>query len=308
MGSSVPSVDVAARQRLTARFGSDVQPWLDRLPAMLSDLAEKWQLQLGAQIPRGSMSVVFHCQTADGRGAVLKASPDRVRLALEAEALSGWHTQHTPAVLALDEHLGALLLDAVEPGTPLAVSPALPAPEHVAELLDALHEPVGRDLAYPTVGERTEYLFDASLKLYQRHPELSAVISRSLYERGRRLAGRLAANPVPAVLLHGDLTPSNVLDGGARRGLVAIDPAPCVGDPAFDAVDLLLWRADDFGTIRARVERLSARSGIDSDRLLGWCIAFAGMSALELASLGDGHGRRIEALALLAAQAPTHER
>jgi streptomycin 6-kinase len=31
------------------------------------------------------------------------------------------------------------------------------------------------------------------------------------------------------------LTPSSILDGGAERGLVAIDPAPCLGDPAFDA-------------------------------------------------------------------------
>jgi streptomycin 6-kinase len=42
-------------------------------------------------------------------------------------------------------------------------------------------------------------------------------------------------------VLHGDLTPSNILDGGAERGLVAMDPAPCLGDAAFDAVDLILW-------------------------------------------------------------------
>src|SRR4029453_12206535 len=44
---------------------------------------------------------------ADGRGAVLKASADHARLAYEAAALEGWHTAHTPAVLALDEQLGA---------------------------------------------------------------------------------------------------------------------------------------------------------------------------------------------------------
>jgi streptomycin 6-kinase len=27
-----------------------------------------------------------------------------------------------------------------------------------------------------------------------------------------------------------------MLDGGDKRGLVAIDPAPCLGDAAFDAV------------------------------------------------------------------------
>jgi streptomycin 6-kinase len=44
------------------------------------------------------------------------------------------------------------------------------------------------------------------------------------------------------------------LDGGVERGLVAIDPAPCRGDPAFDAVDPVYWRADDVDTI-ARIPR-----------------------------------------------------
>lgn len=295
MGSAVPNVDAAARQRLTARFGSDVQAWFDRLPEMLAALAERWQLEFGAPIPRGSVSVVFGCRM-DGRGAVLKASPDRARLAYEAAALDGWHGVHTPAVLAFDEQLGALLLEAIEPGTPLAVSSTYPTPAQLAELLGGLHEPPASGVGYPTVDQRAGYLFEASEKLYRRHPELIAVIRPSLYERGRRVAARLATDPVPAVLLHGDLTPSNILDGG-HRGLIAIDPAPCVGDPAFDAVDLLLWQAQDLGTILTRVERLSASAGIDAERLLSWCIAFAGMSALEAASLQDGPRRRIEAFA-----------
>src|SRR5260370_961646 len=60
-------------------------------------------------------------------------------------------------------------------------------------------------------------------------------------------------------MLHGDLTPGNILDGGARRGLVAIDPAPCLADAAFDAVDLILWQADGLGTIEARPRPLGRR-------------------------------------------------
>src|SRR4029434_4868717 len=100
MGSTVPCIDAGARQRLTARFGNQVAPWLDELPGVLGALAQRWQFELGAPIPRGSVSVVVRCRMADGRGAVLKASPDRGRLAHEAAALEGWHTMHTPAVLA----------------------------------------------------------------------------------------------------------------------------------------------------------------------------------------------------------------
>ena len=228
MGSTVPSLDPGARQRLTARFGNQIAPWFDELPGVLNALAQRWQFQLGPPIPRGSMSVVLRCRMADGRGAVLKASPDRARLADEAAALEGWHTVHTPAVLALE-----------------------------------------------------------------------------LYEYGRRLATRLAQDASPIVLLHGDLTPSNILDGGAERGLVAIDPAPCLGDPAFDAVDLICWQADDLETIEARIERLAAATGTHAERLLGWCTAFAGMIALELASQGNGACPATVALLGLAAQAPT---
>ena len=90
---------------------------------------------------------------------------------------------------------------------------------------------------------------------------------------------------------------------GAERGLVAIDPAPCLGDDAFDAVDLILWQANDLKTIAARTERLAAATGMEAERLCGWCVAFAAMSSLELASQGNGPRACIEALLELASQA-----
>jgi streptomycin 6-kinase len=84
--------------------------------------------------------------------------------------------------------------------------------------------------------------------------------------------------------------------------LVAIDPAPCIGDAAFDAADLVMWRADDLGTIEARAERLAVAIGIDASVLFSWCVAFAGMNALELASQGDGHHAQVDVLAELASK------
>ena len=63
-------------------------------------------------------------------------------------------------------------------------------------------------------------------------PTQAALVPHELFERGRRLAHRLAEDTYPTVLLHGDFTPVNILDGGQRRGLVAIDPCPTLGDPA----------------------------------------------------------------------------
>jgi streptomycin 6-kinase len=135
MDSTVPGIDAGARQRLAARFGNGVEAWFDELPGVLSALAQRWQLDLGPAIPRGSVAAVFWCKMADGRRAVLKASPDRARLAFEAAALEAWRNAQTPAVIALDEQLGALLIEAIEPGTPLVVSSVYPSGDSIAELL-----------------------------------------------------------------------------------------------------------------------------------------------------------------------------
>jgi streptomycin 6-kinase len=109
---------------------------------------------------------------------------------------------------------------------------------------------------------------------------------------------RLSEEALSTVLLHGDLTPVNVLDGGKERGLVAIDPAPCLGDPAFDAIDLVLWRADDLETITARAKRLAPAIGAEPERLLNWCGAFAAMTAVELAEACTSHEHVAMRLAL----------
>ena len=252
------------------------------------------------------MSVVMHCRMADGRRAVLKVSPDRTRLVNEAAALESWTTAHTPSVLAVDESAGALLLEAIEPGNPLIDSTTYPSVESVAELLVSLHETGVPEPSYPPLAKRIAHLFDSGTKPYERRGELLEVVPLKLYERGRLLATRLVEDVAPTSLLHGDLTPSNILDGGSERGLVAIDPAPCLGDDlAFDAVDLLLWQAEDVELIAARAEQLGPALGVDAGRVLDWCIAFAGMTALEQAEAPESSRVRLEAVLTLARQAPT---
>jgi len=288
---------------LARRFGSAIDTWFDGLPAALSGLEKRWDLTWGTLIQRGSMSVVIRCRAAGGRSAVLKVSPDRTRLAHEAAALKSWRTGHVPAVLAVDESVGALLIEAIEPGTPLVESKDYPTTESLVALMMSLHKDVAPDSSFRPVSDRIAYLFDSGTKNYERKPELVELISPELYARGRQLALGLAADPTRLVPLHGDLTPVNVLDGGGKRGLVAIDPAPCLGDPAFDAIDLVLWRAEDVGTVIARAEQLAPAIDADAGRLLDWCTAFAGMTALEIAEVPDSSYRQVEPFVTLASRA-----
>lgn len=82
------------------------------------------------------------------------------------------------------------------------------------------------NLAFPSVADRVTYLSDAWARERQRDATQVALVSHELFDHGRRLALRLAEQPSPTVLLHADFTPVNILDGGVRRGLVAIDPCP----------------------------------------------------------------------------------
>ncbi|WP_053717690.1 aminoglycoside phosphotransferase family protein [Saccharothrix sp. NRRL B-16348] len=154
-------------------------------------------------------------------------------------------------VLAADPARGALLLEGLTPGTPAASDdPGL------AEVLNALHIPP-RD-GFPPLSERVDFVFGV---LRRRHP--------GDHDRAHARAAELARDRVAATLLHGDLHFGNVLDAGGR-GLVAIDPRPCVGDPASDAVDFAYASPD----LRDGIERWSAV--VDGDRLAAWCEVFAG--------------------------------
>jgi streptomycin 6-kinase len=88
------------------------------------------------------------------------------------------------------------------------------------------------------------------------------------------------------VLLHGDLHPGNVLDGGATRGLVAIDPRPCVGDAAFDAVDWVFWGVDNPRGWQPHARQLALALGVEHGRLWAWCAALAPMLAAAKAGRG----------------------
>jgi streptomycin 6-kinase len=110
------------------------------------------------------------------------------------------------------------------------------------------------------------------------------------------------------VLLHGDLHPGNVLDGGATRGLVAIDPRACAGDPAFHAIDWIVWRADGGDAVERRIATLAPVAGVEGDRLHAWCAAFAAIVAVSLARRPPAPETEARLATLLALATPTGAR
>lgn len=74
-----------------------------------------------------------------------------------------------------------------------------------------------------------------------------------------------------------------MLRTGNGSRIVAIDPRPCIGDPAMDLADLAITRADSEAAVRRRCRQLAELADpIDAGRLWRWCCNFAPIMAVSL--------------------------
>ncbi|MFJ5984650.1 aminoglycoside phosphotransferase family protein [Lentzea sp. NPDC092896] len=268
--------------RLARRFGPEVAGWCADVPALVERVSARWGLVPGEALEPGAVSVVLRCRWHDGTPAVLKLSPDAELLAAQSEMLALFASSgRVPAVLAAEGD--AVVLEEVLPGTLAEDLPFASLPGRWADLLAALHGVPARPVGL--LRDRCEESF-ARIGRRLAEPVVGARISQALWDRAKARCEKLLDTDTSPVLLHGDLHPGNVLDGG-ERGLMAIDPKACLGDPCFDVVDLVVAGAGQEG-VRARCEAVATACGLDGDRLFAWSQAIAPMLAIaHLAHSGD---------------------
>ncbi|WIX82997.1 aminoglycoside phosphotransferase family protein [Amycolatopsis carbonis] len=287
--------DVGARLR--ARFGPEAEDWLAEVPALAARLSAQWGLGLGELFASGASSVVLRCRWPDGTRAVLKLSPDRALLTKQVEMLRVFAPSgRVPVVLAADAEAGAMVLEEIVPGTEAEDLPQPEMPRRWGELLTALHA-VAPPARWPwdLRGRCAEAFARIGRRLSD--PAIGARIDQDTWQRAIRRCETLLATQTKLVLVHGDLHLGNVLDGGPR-GLVAIDPKACVGDPCFDAVDYVVAGAGHEG-VAARCRRVAAACGLDGNRLYTWSQVVAPMAAIARLTRG-GPEPEIEELLFLA--------
>jgi streptomycin 6-kinase len=265
-------------ERFVARhFGARGRDWLDRLPRRVEHYQGAWELEIEGLLPGGLMSCCLAVKTARGQAAVLKLSGPWTPASVEALALEAWDGGPAPKLLRADDAGAALLLERIYSAEPFGGGTTAGEMRRIAELLKALH-------AVPV-----------SVELKGELPSLAAVVEKQISTAGDEAGARSAAEALELrprlelararaaellsswdgddVLLHGDLENKNVLSCG-RRGLVAVDPAPCIGDPAYDAA---YWVAaavaasarDDASTSLAEL------LGLDPARLRAWAAVVA---------------------------------
>lgn len=221
---------------------------------LVEELARDWELTLGPELPGRRLACVVEARTADGRDALLKLPSPWARGADELAALQAWAGDGAPLVLAADGRSGAVLLERVVPGTVASGADA----REVAALLRRLN-------VFPLAGLPD---LDGIVRRRLDRAVAEGRANRAREAWGREALERLARKTPPSVLLHGDFEERNLLRC-SRRGLCAIDPLPCVGDPAYDAA---YWaHASGRPGRRARFEAISAALDVEPARVRDWC-------------------------------------
>lgn len=237
---------------MTRTPDGEVRARRSRLPETLAELASRWRLDLGPELPGGLLSCVREATLHDGTGAVLKVGRSP-RTHDEITALRAWGGRGAPALLAADEQLRALLLERVAPGS---------RPDHadagaVAELLRRLHVEPPHGL--PPLAEIAHRRIETAV----RDGRTSAPKAAWAHAK----ADELERDAPPPVLLHGDFDEHNILVC-ERRGLCAVDPLPCAGDPAYDAG---YWvHGERRPGRRARLDAIVAATRLERARVRDW--------------------------------------
>jgi streptomycin 6-kinase len=259
--------------------------WLDGLPELVAELAERWQLTLREPYD-GHIALVLRVQLADGTPAVLKVNLVESENEHEAQALAFWPDDASVRVLQDDPKLGALLLERCVPGTTLWELPddeALAIAVHVLERLWSAGNP----------GPPFRRLADEA-------PTWSEVLATRPFERALLDEALAALDELPhtqgaPVLSSEDFHGGNVLL--ADRGWLAIDPKPIVAEREFGVVSLVRDRRPvDARTVNRRLDFLSAELGLDRDRVRRWSLAHALWWGLEGGRVLHEH---VEAASLL---------
>jgi streptomycin 6-kinase len=264
-------------------IGPDAEPWIEAVPRVLPELAERWSLTVGEPFEAETTSYVLRAERADGTPTVLKLiypHYPETPFAQEVAGLLMWDGRGIVRLLEADAEIGAQLLERAVPGTSaleLDEDDALRMAAGV--LLRMWSAPAAPHPEVKTIAEQARIW---AIEVERDWNEAGAPYERELLERARSTLLRLAdgVEPRPAeelVLVHGDLHHGNVLRA-EREPWLAIDPKPMLGEreydvraPLCDRRDALFESRDPASHLRRRLEVLLETLGdVDGRRALEW--------------------------------------
>ena len=231
---------------------------------------------------------------ADGRGGtrwVLKISVPNDESRFEHIALRQIHGEGMVRLIDTYRERRALLLERLEPGTPLtSLADEDEANRIAAGLLRRLLRP-------PLPGHPFRRAADEAIRwgrdLPIQNEATGRPCDRALIEEAVELAYHLAGSEGAVVLGYRDLHHGNIL-AAQREPWLAIDPKPVVAEREYSCAALLCGRraelADDPAAaprMARRLDLLSAELALDRERMRGWAMVQSIALGLWCHTVGD---------------------
>jgi streptomycin 6-kinase len=242
--------------------------WLAALPALVEEVAERWDLEVGQPYDGASVSWVAPA-VRDGDDVVLKLQWPHPECEHEAAALVAWAGDGAAALLAHDPARSALLLERCTPGDRLAERPDVEPVGVFVDLLPRLWTEATEPFR-PLADEAAHW----RSSLWANWSDAGEPCERRLVEAADSFLRDLPGSQGEQVLLHQDLHGDNVL-ASDREPWLAIDPKPLLGERELGVAAAV--RDFALGTERRavldRFDRLTAELGLDRERTLGWTVA-----------------------------------
>jgi len=242
--------------------------WLERVPELVAECVEEWQLELGEPYEAGAAGYAVRAGLTDGTPAVLKLIYPHREAEHEADALELLAGNGAVRLLARDDARSAMLLERCEPGTALAENGGERALDVLVELLPKHWVRAGEP--FHTLAEEAAWWID---DLPEQWEQSGRAIERRLVDTAVDALGLLSESQGEQVLLNQDLHGDNVL-AAEREPWLVIDPKPLLGEREFAVAPIV--RSFELGSSRAdvlyRLDRLTSELGLDRERARGWTI------------------------------------
>lgn len=302
-------IPAAFARTIRAVHGAAGVAWLDQLPALMAEMAQRWHVQVG---PPFALSYNFVAPGVrdDGLPVVLKLGIPSPLLEREIAALRIYAGRGAVRLLEAEPARGCLLLERLRPGSLLAdLGDDERATGIAAGVMEQLWRPLPGRHPFPDVVEWSSSL----RRLRQNFAGGTGPLPARWVATAERLFSELIASSGEPVLIHADLHHFNILAADETAGCgtwLALDPHGVAAEREYEVGALLrnpfaqLPPLTELRTLQARrVDLLAERLGFDRQRVVGWGIAQAVLSACwDLEDHGVGWERALgyaEALAPL---------
>lgn len=206
-------------ERITKTFGMEGAAWLDRLPLMLSEYADRWSLRVSEPYSNLSYNYITRALCDNGTEVVLKAGVPRSELCTEIEALTLYDGKGCVRLLKSDSETGILLLEQLNPGNTLT-SMANEANDEkatsiAAKVMRELWKPVPAEHEFPSVNDWAEGM----QRMRSYFGGGAGPFPVRLVEEAETLFSELLGSMHDLVVLHGDLHHDNILYAEDREWL-----------------------------------------------------------------------------------------